>query len=179
MKNIHLFIIAFIFTNLIFSEQPDCKTNMKQYMKPTHPDTNYQGFGTVIFNINTKGFPKKIKSISSECAVGRDKNEKIILEKCPFFKSNAVNAAKYMRFTPPKDSQGNSCEIKDMTFTYKFSLYNIKLDDNDFLIREDIKNISNKEDGLDARIFSPSVLNNNQSPPELTSKAAAIQNAKP
>ena len=41
-----------------------------------------------------------------------------------------------------------------MTFTYKFSLYNIKLDDN-ILIREDIKNMSNKEDGPDARIFSP------------------------
>ena len=49
-------------------------------MKPTHPDTGYQGFATVKFNINKKGLPKKIKAIRSVCAVGRDENGKIILK---------------------------------------------------------------------------------------------------
>ena len=82
-------------------------------MKPTHPDTGYQGFATVKFNINKKGLPKKIKAIRSVCAVGRDENGKIILKDCPFFKSNAVNAAKYLRYKPPSDDMGLSSEIKD------------------------------------------------------------------
>ena len=38
---------------------------MIQVMKPTHPDTGYQGFATVKFNINKEGLPKKIKAIRS------------------------------------------------------------------------------------------------------------------
>ena len=56
---------------------------MIQVMKPTHPDTGYQGFATVKFNINKKGLPKKIKAIRSVCAVGRDENGKIVIGEHP------------------------------------------------------------------------------------------------
>ena len=72
-------------------------------MKPTHPDTGYQGFATVKFNINKKGLPKKIKAIRSVCAVGRDENGKIILKDCPFFKSSAVNACLLYTSPSPRD----------------------------------------------------------------------------
>ena len=80
-------------------------------MKPAHPDTSYQGFAVVKFNVDTSGKPKNIKAINSECAIKRDKEGNIVLKRCPFFKSSAVNAAKFIRFNPPIDSKGNSCEL--------------------------------------------------------------------
>ena len=65
-------------------------------MKPAHPDTSYQGFAVVKFNIDTSGKPKNIKAINSECAIKRDKEGNIVLKRCPFFKSSAVNAAKFI-----------------------------------------------------------------------------------
>ena len=122
--------------------------------------------------------PKKIKAIRSVCAVGRDENGKIILKDCPFFKSSAVNAAKYLRYKPPSDDMGLSCEIKDTTFEYKFSLYNVKLDYDDFIIRDDY---ANRDSDFSETMTNYSInqINLTGENPPLTQKAAAIENAKP
>jgi hypothetical protein len=170
-----LIFIASFYSILGFAE---CSAQMTQLMKPTHPDTNYQGFATVKFDINRQGIPKKIKAIKSECAMGRDDKGKIILKKCPFFKSSAVNAAKYLRYKPPVDEAGKSCEIKETTFEYKFSLYNVKLDYDDFIIRDDY---ANRDSGFSETMTNYSInqVNLTGENPPLTQKAAAIENAKP
>ena len=119
---------------------------MIQVMKPTHPDTNYQGYAVVQFNVDKQGVPKDIKAVSSNCASTRDSNDKIVLKTCPFFKTNAVNATKYMRFNPPTDDDGNSCEIENKTHEYKFSLFNFNLEYDDFFLREDIKKTTSSSD---------------------------------
>jgi len=174
-KTICIIFLVSSFSTFIVSE---CSAQMIQVMKPTHPDTGYQGFATVKFNINKKGLPKKIKAIRSVCAVGRDENGKIILKDCPFFKSSAVNAAKYLRYKPPSDDMGLSCEIKDTTFEYKFSLYNVKLDYDDFIIRDDY---ANRDPGSIEVMtnYSSNQWNPMGDNPPLTQKASAIENAKP
>ena len=175
----HYSFLFLILTSLVVISEDDsniCSTKMLQIMKPSHPDTSYQGFAVVRFDINSKGNTQNIKAISSECAVGRDDKEKIILKKCPFFKASAVNAAKYIKFNPPKDSNGNSCEILNRTYEYKFSLYNIKLEYDDFLIRDDFREKQSKFLDEDGRIFQGGF---RQDPPPLTEKASAIENAQP
>ena len=176
MHYLFLFLGLISFTAISDDDLLECSTQMIQVMKPMHPDTTYQGFATVRFDVDTNGNLKNIKSISSECAVGRDDDEKIILKKCPFFKSNSVNAARYIKFKPPTDSNGNSCEVYNRTFEYKFSLYNIELEYDDFLIRGDF---NKKDSGMlkeDPRITQDDI---RLDPPPLTSKASAIENAKP
>jgi len=174
-QKLFLIFITSFYSILGFAE---CSAQMTQLMKPTHPDTNYQGFATVKFDINRQGIPKKIKAIKSECAMGRDDKGKIILKKCPFFKSSAVNAAKYLRYKPPVDEAGKSCEIKETTFEYKFSLYNVKLDYDDFIIRDDY---ANRDPGsLEIMTnYSSNQWNPMGDNPPLTQKASAIENAKP
>ena len=105
------FIAIFLFNHTLYAEDSDCSSQMIQVMKPLHPDTSYQGFAVVKFNVDVNGKPKNIKAINSECAIKRDKEGNIVLKRCPFFKSNAVNAAKFIRFNPPVDSNGDSCDI--------------------------------------------------------------------
>ena len=174
-KTLCFIFLVSSFSTLLISE---CSAQMIQVMKPTHPDTGYQGFATVKFNINKKGLPKKIKAIRSVCAVGRDENGKIILKDCPFFKSSAVNAAKYLRYKQPSDDMGLSCEIKDTTFEYKFSLYNVKLDYDDFIIRDDYANRDSDFSEIMTN-YSINQINLTGENPPLTQKAAAIENAKP
>ena len=38
----------------------NCSTKMVQVMKPLHPNTGYQGFAVVQFNIDKDGNPKKL-----------------------------------------------------------------------------------------------------------------------
>lgn len=176
MHYLFLFLGLISFTAISDDDLLECSTQMIQVMKPVHPDTTYQGFATVRFDIDANGNLKNIKSIRSECAVGRDDDEKIILKKCPFFKSNSVNAARYIKFKPPIDSNGNSCEISNRTFEYKFSLYNIELEYDDFLIRGDFDKKDNSMLKEDPRITQDEI---RLAPPDLTSKASAIENAKP
>ena len=180
MRFINSFLLLGLFCNFTLSEvSNNCSAKMVQVMKPLHPNTNYQGFAVVQFNIDKNGNPKKIRAISSECAIKRDKKGKIVLKKCPFFKSNAVNAAKYIKYDPPVDGSGNSCEVNNKTFEYKFSLYNVELEYDDFFIREDIKADRFSTNEGDVRMFSPRGLNELQDPPNLTQKASAISNEKP
>ena len=180
MRFITSFLLLGLFCNFMYSDvSNNCSTKMVQVMKPLHPNTGYQGFAVVQFNIDKEGNPKKIRAISSECATGRDKKGKIVLKKCPFFKSNAVSAAKYIKYEPPVDGSGNSCEVKNKTFEYKFSLYNVELEYDDFFIREDFKSDRFTSDEGDVRMFSPRGLNQIQDPPDLTQKASATSNVKP
>ena len=174
------FIAIFLFNHTLYAEASDCSSQMIQVMKPQHPDTSYQGFAVVKFNVDVNGKPKNIKAINSECAIKRDKEGNIILKRCPFFKASAVNAAKFIRFNPPVDSNGDSCEITNRTFEYKFSLYDyVELEYDDFLIREDFKDDRFSSESGDIRMFRENQLQNSQQPPTLTQKASAIQNAKP
>tara|TARA_B100001057_G_scaffold60090_1_gene53299 strand:- start:167 stop:709 length:543 start_codon:yes stop_codon:yes gene_type:complete len=180
MKFLILFISIFFLNGFLYAEDGDCSSQMIQVMKPAHPDTGYQGFAVVKFNIDTSGKPKNIKAINSECAIKRDKEGNIVLKRCPFFKSSAVNAAKFIRFNPPIDSKGNSCELTNKTYEYKFSLYDyVELEYDDFFIREDFKKDRFSSEPGDVRMFRENQLQNLQQPPTLTQKAAAIQNAKP
>ncbi len=123
----------------------ECKTKMTQIMKPMYPRTNYQGFGTVQFNIDKTGNVKNVKAVQSLCAVGRDESGKIELKECPFFKANSVGAAKYIKYKPPLDQNGDACEISGKVHRYKFTKYRVKdLDYDDFLLRDDFKNRDNE-----------------------------------
>ena len=180
MNYLLLIIVSFLLNHTLYAEENDCSSQMIQVMKPAHPDTSYQGFAVVKFNIDTSGKPKNIKAINSECAIKRDKEGNIVLKRCPFFKSSAVNAAKFIRFNPPIDSKGNSCELTNQTYEYKFSLYDyVELEYDDFFIREDFKKDRFSSEPGDVRMFRENQLQNLQQPPTLTQKAAAIQNAKP
>ena len=180
MKYFLSFIAIFLLSGFLYAENGDCSSQMIQVMKPAHPDTGYQGFAVVKFNVDTSGKPKNIKAINSECAIKRDKEGNIVLKRCPFFKSSAVNAAKFIRFNPPIDSKGNSCELTNETYEYKFSLYDyVELEYDDFFIREDFKKDRFSSESGDVRMFRENQLQNSQQPPTLTQKAAAIQNAKP
>ena len=59
------FIAIFLFNHALYAEVSDCSSQMIQVMKPAHPDTSYQGFAVVKFNIDTSGKPKNIKAINS------------------------------------------------------------------------------------------------------------------
>ena len=173
-------LIILSLSNIANTQINECSAKMIQVMKPTHPDTNYQGYAVVQFNVDKQGMPKDIKAINSECAIKRDKEGNIVLKRCPFFKSSAVNAAKFIRFNPPIDSKGNSCELTNKTYEYKFSLYDyVELEYDDFFIREDFKKDRFPSEPGDVRMFRENQLQNLQQPPTLTQKAAAIQNAKP
>ena len=73
---------------------------------------------------------------------------------------------------------GLSCEIKDTTFEYKFSLYNVKLDYDDFIIRDDYANRDSDFSEIMTN-YSINQINLTEENPPLTQKAAAIENAKP
>ena len=147
MRFIQKILILIFFTNLAYTDITDsCYTKMTQIMKPSYPRTNYQGYAEVVFNINKSGKVTNVKTISSQCAVGRDEDKNIILKNCPYFKASSVSAAKYIRFKPPIDKSGNQCEILNRTHRYKYSFY--KIDGDDFVLREDVKNRKNNNKGF-------------------------------
>ena len=87
MRFITSFLLLGLFCNFTLSEvSNNCSAEMVQVMKPLHPNTNYQGFAVVQFNIDKNGNPKKIRAISSECAIKRDKKGKIVLRFRMYFK---------------------------------------------------------------------------------------------
>ena len=64
MNYLLLFIVSFLLNHTLYAEENDCSSQMIQVMKPAHPDTSYQGFAVVKFNIDTSGKPKNIKAIN-------------------------------------------------------------------------------------------------------------------
>tara|TARA_B100000676_G_scaffold49087_1_gene48128 strand:- start:569 stop:1093 length:525 start_codon:yes stop_codon:yes gene_type:complete len=142
-----ILLSAFMLQTLVSEDlnTTECNTKMTQIMKPMYPRTNYQGFGTVQFNIDKTGSVTDVKAVQSLCAVGRDENGKIELKECPFFKSNSVGAAKYIKYKPPLDQNGEPCEVSGKVHRYKFTKYRVKdLDYDDFLLRDDFKNRDKK-----------------------------------
>ena len=48
-----------------------CQTKLIQMMKPQYPNTNYQGYAVIKFNINEKGTLNNTKVIKSMCVDSR------------------------------------------------------------------------------------------------------------
>ena len=82
-------------------------------MKPEYPYTTFQGYSIVSYSINNDGSASNIKVAESKCAVSRGDDGSINFKSCPFLKVS-VDAAKYLKFLPPKDSNDNACSIKSI-----------------------------------------------------------------
>ena len=61
MRLLTSFLFLALFCNFMYSDvSNNCSTKMVQVMKPLHPNTGYQGFAVVQFNIDKDGNPKKL-----------------------------------------------------------------------------------------------------------------------
>lgn len=114
-----------------------CKTRLTQMLIPDWPNANYQGYSIVSFNINEDGEISKSIIKESKCAMERDKNGIIVFETCPFFKKVSFAASKYLKYKKPINKEGLPCSIENHKYKYNFSLYNIEIKNNDFLLREE------------------------------------------
>lgn len=139
-------IITCLFTCIVFISssvtaaitEDDCSTRKIQIMKPEYPYTTFQGYSIVSYSINNDGSVSNIKVAESKCAVSRGDDGLINFKSCPFFKKVSVDAAKYLKFLPPKDSNDNACSIKNHTHRYTYRFYEGFLDDkNQFLLRDE------------------------------------------
>ena len=137
-----LFLLFFIFLTFgvnagVVEDKKGCKTKLIQMLIPDWPNANYQGYSIVSFNIDKDGGISKSKIQESKCAIARDENGAIVFETCPFFKKVSFAASKYLRYQKPLNKEGLPCSIENHKYKYNFSLYNIELKDNDFLLREE------------------------------------------
>ena len=139
-KYLTLMLVIFVSMHSIIADELDtqvCNAKLLQVLKPDYPITNYQGYSVVSFNIDKSGRVSDIKSNKSMCAISRNNDGSINFKKCPFFKTTSISAAKYLKYAEPKDNLGNSCEIKNFKIKYNYSLYNLKVINNNFLLREE------------------------------------------
>ena len=137
-----LFLLFFIFLAFgvnagVVEDKKGCKTKLIQMLIPDWPNANYQGYSIVSFNIDKDGGISKSKIQESKCAIARDENGAIVFETCPFFKKVSFAASKYLRYQKPLNKEGLPCSIENHKYKYNFSLYNIEVKDNDFLLREE------------------------------------------
>ena len=109
-------------------------------MLPEYPNTNYQGYAVVSFDVNEMGELINIEAIESKCAISRNENGSIKFKKCPFFKTNSVQAAKFMKFKEPINPNGSSCVLKNQTHRFTYSLYKRDVKNLDFLLRDEYYN---------------------------------------
>lgn len=143
MKNYkNLFLAFFICITFgvnagVVEDEKGCKTKLIQMLIPDWPNANYQGYSIVSFNIDEDGGISKSKIKESKCAVARDESGAIVFETCPFFKKVSFAASKYLRYKEPINKEGLPCSIENHKYKYNFSLYNIEVKDNDFLLREE------------------------------------------
>ena len=132
--------------NPLITDQLDCSTSLKQIMKPVYPYTTLQGYSIVSFTINKDGSVGNIKAAESNCAVSRSDDGSINFKPCPFFKKVSVDAAKYLKFLPPKNLNNNSCSIEKHTRKYTYRFYESLLEDkNQFLLRDEVNLILDKD----------------------------------
>ena len=89
------------------------------------------------FNINEDGGISESKIKESKCAIDRDENGIIVFKTCPFFKKVSFAASKYLKYKKPINKEGLPCSIENHKYKYNFSLYNIEIKNNDFLLREE------------------------------------------
>ena len=164
-------IIACLFTCIVFISfsvsaaitKDDCSTRKIQIMKPEYPYTTFQGYSIVSYSINNDGSVSNIKVAESNFAVSRSDDGSINFKPCPFFKKVSVDAAKYLKFIPPKDSNDNACSIKKHTHRYTYRFYESLLQDkNQFLLRDEANLILDQEfkSNEERMAFVEKVLNN-------------------
>ena len=106
-------------------------------MLPEYPNTNYQGYAVVNFDVNEAGELTNIVATKSKCAVSRNEDGSIKFKNCPFFKTNSVQAAKFMKYKEPINPNGNSCVLKNQTHRFTYSLYKRDVKDLDFVLRNE------------------------------------------
>ena len=142
-------IINYLLLVIVFPVYSDivsldgCKTKLIQVMKPEWPRTNYQGYSIVEFKINENGKISNSRVDKSMCAISRNSDGIIEFKACPYFKGVSIAASKYLKYKPPLDESKSPCVINKHKYKYNFSLYNIKIVDNNFVLREEYE--SNKE----------------------------------
>jgi hypothetical protein len=125
-----LFIFTFSIEAKNITNDQGCTTKKIQLMKPSYPATDFQGYGVVTFNINENGSVSKVRSVKSECAISRNDDGSIQFKTCPFFKKSSVDAAKYLKYQPPVNENGESCTFESHPYRYTYSFYSIDFDDN-------------------------------------------------
>ena len=141
--------------------EDDCSTR-KIKKKPEYPYTTFQGY-LIVCSINNDGSASNIKVAESKCAVSRGDDGSINFKSCPFFKKVSVDAAKYLKFLPPKDSNDNACSIKKHSHRYTYRFYEGFLDDkNQFLLRDEANLILDQDfkSVEERKEFIKKVLNN-------------------
>jgi len=143
MKRYQKLLLAFItlIPFVVYAENVEsvngCKTKLVQMLIPDWPNANYQGYSIVSFNINEDGGISESKIKESKCAIDRDENGIIVFKTCPFFKKVSFAASKYLKYKKPINKEGLPCSIENHKYKYNFSLYNIEIKNNDFLLREE------------------------------------------
>jgi len=142
-----IFNLIFIFFILISSNidakiitnDEGCSTKKLQIMKPTYPATDFQGYGLVTFNIKENGRVSKVRAKDSQCAVSRNPDGSIKFKSCPFFKKSSVDAAKYLKYSPPVDQDGNACSFEAHPYRYSYRFYSVNFEDNNqFLFSNEV-----------------------------------------
>ena len=121
-----------------------CQTKLIQKMEPQYPNTNFQGYAVIKFNINEMGALSNTKVKESMCVDSRSETGEIIFTKCPFFKAASVDASRYLKYKLPVDKNGQACSIKDHEYTYNYSLYSQDFKKDGFMSRDElIESLSN------------------------------------
>ena len=134
-------ILCILFVSFLSADNTnECLSKKIQIMLPEYPNTNYQGYAVVSFDVNEMGELINIEAIESKCAISRNEDGSIKFKKCPFFKTNSVQAAKFMKYKEPINLNGNSCVLKNQTHRFTYSLYKRDVKDLDFLLRNEYYN---------------------------------------
>ena len=140
INKISIFLCIVFVSSLSADTTNECLSKKKQIMLPEYPNTNYQGYAVVSFDVNKMGELINIEAIESKCAISRNKDGSIKFKKCPFFKTNSVQAAKFMKFKEPINLNGSSCVLKNQTHRFTYSLYKRDVKDLEFLLRDEYYN---------------------------------------
>ena len=149
MKYLSILILPFIlFAPSIEAEKvfddSGCQTKLIQKMEPQYPNTNFQGYAVIKFNISEMGTLTNTKVKESMCVDSRSETGEIIFTKCPFFKAASVDASRYLKYKLPVDLNGKACSIKDHEYTYNYSLYSQDFKKDGFMSRDElIESLSN------------------------------------
>jgi hypothetical protein len=140
INKISIFLCIVFVSFLSADNTNECLSKKTQIMLPEYPNTNYQGYAVVSFDVNEMGELINIEAIESKCAISRNENGSIKFKKCPFFKTNSVQAAKFMKYKEPINTNGSSCMLKNQTHRFTYSLYKRDVKNLDFLLRDEYYN---------------------------------------
>jgi hypothetical protein len=140
INKISIFLCIVFVSFLSADNTNECLSKKTQIMLPEYPNTNYQGYAVVSFDVNEMGELINIEAIESKCAISRNENGSIKFKKCPFFKTNSVQAAKFMKYKEPINTNGSSCVLKNQTHRFTYSLYKRDVKNLDFLLRDEYYN---------------------------------------